>query len=130
MPGSNTTGDDSPPETPAGDPSECLRDCAQLLQRGPWQRMNENELRWQWTGPRQMTARELLGNAAEIHVFPSVNRRDTISVCLLSDGGVISYARDNGDWIHTLNGLSDLRYKIYELNLMPLPELGEFLRRA
>ncbi len=107
-------------------------DCPRVLKLGPWERMSEDELRWRWTGNNEVSLRQLLGEAAEIHSFPSAMQKDVIHICVfeLGMGGMISYERENGEWIHTVNGQAAFRYRVFELNLMPLEQLGTFLKRT
>jgi len=104
--------------------------CAEVIAKGSWERMDGDELRWVWQGERTIDPQTLLGDTADVQLFPSVTGNGSIAICVLEDGGLVSYQRENQEWLHTLNGVSAFRYKVYELNVVPIEELGALLKRT
>ena len=45
--------------------------------------------------------------------------RDTVVVCWLTDWGLISYARADGTWRHTVNTSTGFRRKLADLRIPP-----------
>jgi hypothetical protein len=60
---------------------------------------------------------DLLGDITGIHYFQSSRAKDTVWVVRLEDGGVISYRRLAGTWIHTLNTEEGFRRKLKQLEI-------------
>lgn len=127
-------------ETSPGDSSESVEptlsissdnadlSCTEVRSQGSWDRMDGKEIRWQWTGPKNIPLNDLLKQSIKTHPFPSVtNPEETIHLCKLADGGIISYNLETGHWLHTLNTATSFRRKIFELNLVPLESLRYFL---
>jgi len=61
---------------------------------------------------------ELLGGPADIRRFEDTRARDAVVVVKLEGGGLISYERANGTWLHTLNTASGFRRKLSELGIV------------
>ncbi|WP_013627194.1 hypothetical protein [Rubinisphaera brasiliensis] len=117
------------PQSPASN-NEAEIACAEVLAKGTWERMDGDQVRWVWKGDRNVSPRDLLGEQADLQLFPSVSGSGSIAICVLDDGGLVSYEREAGQWLHTLNGVSAFRYKVYELNVVPIEELGKLLKRT
>jgi hypothetical protein len=64
-----------------------------------------------------LSLRELLGPDVAIQEYQSPLARDPIFVAALADGGVISYARMDGTWVHTLGTAEGFRRKLAQLQL-------------
>ena len=60
---------------------------------------------------------DLLGDIAGIQLFQSPRAKDMVWVVCLEDGGVISYRRIAGTWIHTLNTEEGFRRKLEQLEI-------------
>ena len=60
---------------------------------------------------------DLLGAIAGIQQFQSPRAKDTVWVVCLDDGGMISYRRPAGTWIHTLNTEEGFRRKLEQLEI-------------
>ncbi len=102
--------------------------CADVLGRGDWKRMEGKEIRWNWSGSPHLPLAQLLDLELKTHRFPSVSGSgQSIHLCKLNDGGIISYELESGLWLHTLNTASSFRLKVFELNLVPLESLRYFL---
>ncbi|TVQ33613.1 MAG: hypothetical protein EA376_01795 [Phycisphaeraceae bacterium] len=64
-----------------------------------------------------MTLKALLGKAIDIPARRSANARDPVIVIELSGGGVISYEKPDGGFVHTLCDESGFRRKLDDLGL-------------
>jgi len=60
---------------------------------------------------------DLLGEDVIVRRFHSPGARDVVVVARLSDGGVISYQRPSGTWLHTLNTKEGFRRKLEQLEV-------------
>jgi len=60
---------------------------------------------------------ELLGADAGIQMAHSPKARDTVYITCLEDGGVISYSRLDGSWLHTLNTEVGFERKLRQLEI-------------
>lgn len=98
--------------------------------------MTRNDLqhRWPWkaipncpgrfvlaTGERAVPFATLLGPDHRVHEFRSEKARDLVLVAPLEDGGLISYVREDGSVVHTLNTLDGFARKLADLGIV----LGE-----
>ncbi len=94
--------------------------------------MTRRELhdRWQWRAipncpgrsvlvneDRRLSFETLLGRQATVREFISQNARDRVLVVPLIDGGVISYVRDDGSIVHTLNTPEGFARKLADLGI-------------
>ena len=101
-----------------------------ILSQGNWERMDGNEIRWQWVGAKNTPISQIVEPGVITHRFNSAsNGRHSIHLCKLSDGGIISYQLENNNWVHTLNTVNSFRMKVFELNLVPLESLRYFLTK-
>ena len=60
---------------------------------------------------------DLLGGVAGVQEFQSPRARDAVWVVCLEDGGTISYRRQDGTWLHTLNTKEGFRRKLEQLEI-------------
>ena len=60
---------------------------------------------------------ELLGSEAEASEHRVPEARDAVLVAELPDGGLISYRRDDGSYLHTLNTPEGFRRKLAQLGI-------------
>ena len=61
--------------------------------------------------------KELLNNQILIQIFTSEICRDAIYIGKYVDGGLLSYEKSDGTFVHTLNNLSGLTRKMSHLNI-------------
>ncbi|HNQ15186.1 MAG TPA: hypothetical protein PKM58_06460 [Pyrinomonadaceae bacterium] len=61
---------------------------------------------------------ELLGSEIEVQKFDRSNAKDTAFVARLDDGGLISYSRPDGTWVHTLCTRDGFDRKIRQLEII------------
>jgi hypothetical protein len=62
--------------------------------------------------PATYSIADLLGEVVNIQEFRSRKARDVVCVVCLDDGGMISYHRSDGTWLHTLNTTEGFRRKL------------------
>jgi hypothetical protein len=59
----------------------------------------------------------LLGQEARLAEFRVARARDIVLVARLTDGGLISYKRADGTYLHTLNTVSGFERKLMQLGI-------------
>lgn len=59
----------------------------------------------------------LIGASAPVHEYRLAHVRDPVIVIPLDDGGLISYRRANGSYLHTLNTRAGFARKLDQLGL-------------
>jgi hypothetical protein len=64
-----------------------------------------------------ITPRELLGDNAAIQIFTASSARDAVLVARLDGGGLISYQRVDGTYVHTLNNEAGFDRKLRDLGI-------------
>ena len=69
----------------------------------------------------RLSPRDLLGPAAEVHSYQVAGARDLVLVVRLDEGGLISYRRADGIYLHTLNTAEGFARKLRDLGI-ELPE--------
>jgi phage baseplate assembly protein gpV len=69
------------------------------------------------SGPSGVSPSELLGPAVDVteHVVPAAD--DPVLVARFRDGGLISYRKPNGTYVHTLNTADGLDRKLQQLGI-------------
>ncbi|MBT3274146.1 MAG: hypothetical protein HN368_13395 [Spirochaetales bacterium] len=60
---------------------------------------------------------DIAGPGAEIHVFNIATASDTVHVVEFADGGIISYQKDTGLFVHTLNNSTGFQRKLENLGI-------------
>lgn len=93
-------------------------------------RLKELHDRWQWTlipncpgrfvlvnEHRRISIETLLGAHATVQEFTSKKARDRVLVVPLEGGGLISYARADGNIVHTLNTQEGFTRKLADLGI-------------
>ena len=60
---------------------------------------------------------DLLGKNVIIQQFQTPQARDSVVIVRLDDGGIISYHRSSGTWLHTLNTEEGFRRKLEQLGI-------------
>lgn len=93
---------------------------AQVMSRAAWQPLPNVPGRFMLADPRQsLTVRDLVGQAATLHVIDSETTSDRILVVPLEGGGLISTRREDGHEVHTLNSDSEFRRRLLQLGIHP-----------
>ncbi len=60
---------------------------------------------------------DLLGFEMEVKQFQTSKAMDMVLIVPFSDGGIISYKREDGSYIHTLNNEDGFKRKLSDLNI-------------
>ncbi|MCG6156704.1 hypothetical protein [Rubinisphaera margarita] len=107
--------------------SATRKTCAQIMAGRNWKRMPGREIRWHAPDDQDQSVVEFLPEAGPINEFCSVDQNHRIQIIKCADGGIISYEVRPGRWLHTLQPIAAFRNRIFEMNLMPVEELGAFL---
>jgi hypothetical protein len=64
-----------------------------------------------------LSLRDLLGPEIASRQAHSLKAKDTVWIIRLEDGGIISYARPDGSWLHTLNTTEGFERKLRQLGI-------------
>jgi len=64
-----------------------------------------------------LSPEELLGQDIEMSTFQVAAAKDTVVVADLGDGGLISYKRADGTYLHTLNTIEGFERKLLSLGI-------------
>ena len=93
-----------------------------LQQHWPWEAIPNCPGRYRLaTGSRAVPIETLLGPDHRVQEFRSDKARDLVLVAPLEDGGLISYVREDGSVVHTLNTPDGFARKLADLGIV----LGE-----
>jgi hypothetical protein len=92
---------------------------ASLLAAGPWRPIPNCPGRLVWRGRRDLAPRDLLGAGVPVRIFHVDTAVDPVHIARLDDGGLISYARPDGAFVHTLNTPGGLARKLADLGIDP-----------
>jgi hypothetical protein len=68
-------------------------------------------------GPQAVSPRDLIGADVIIERFDREAADDIVLVVFVDGGGLLSYAKDDGGFVHTLNTQEGLRRKLKELGI-------------
>ena len=66
---------------------------------------------------QQYTLTEITGGRTDRMTFSTPKARDIVCVIILDDGGIISYKKEDGFFIHTLNNTSGFLKKLKMLDI-------------
>ena len=69
------------------------------------------------TSTNDLSPRELVGTDVEIRKFNVAAAKDTVLVAALDRGGLISYLRADGTYLHTLNTGEGFERKLLSLGI-------------
>ncbi|MBN1695967.1 MAG: hypothetical protein JW881_00515 [Spirochaetales bacterium] len=69
-------------------------------------------------GMSSLTIPEVVGMDIEVHCCTAAAAKDPVLFAALTDGGIISYKKEDGSFVHTLNTDSGFRRKLTMLGLM------------
>ena len=64
-----------------------------------------------------MSPEQLLGEAVDVSVYRVEAAKDTVLVVTLDEGGLISYQKPDGSFVHTLNTPEGFRRKLLQLGI-------------
>ena len=88
-----------------------------LLEAGKWQEIAGCPGRMVLRGGREATPQDLLGKAVEVRVFEVEGAPDPVHVGVVRGGGLISYRKPDGQFVHTLNTPEGLARKLEQLGI-------------
>jgi hypothetical protein len=69
------------------------------------------------SGMSHLTVFDLVGRHVTVSRLILTKAEDPVHVTALRDGGIISYEKDDGSFVHTLNTTSGFRRKLKELGI-------------
>ena len=67
--------------------------------------------------PSDLSPEALLGCPTELRLFPVAAAQDAVVVARLDKGGLISYSRTDGTYLHTLNTAEGFERKLSNLGV-------------
>ena|SRR5688500_18035909 len=103
-----------------------------LLSENELNRMNFRELksRWNWSPIRNCPGRfvwrgndkyispeEIIGAEIELSEFQTEKAKDTVIAGRITGGGLISYRKKDGTYLHTLNTIDGFERKLTQLGI-------------
>lgn len=71
-------------------------------------------------GRPDLSPQEIVGNEIQISAYRTSTAKDTVLVAAIEGGGLISYQRQDGTFLHTLNTPEGFARKLRQLGI-PLP---------
>jgi hypothetical protein len=90
---------------------------AELLACGDWAPIRGCPGRYVLRGGGAVAPAALVGADAPLARFTVAAARDPVLVAALAGGGLISYARPDGSWVHTLNTPAGFARKLAQLGI-------------
>jgi hypothetical protein len=95
---------------------------AELRARDGWAPIAGCPGRYVLRGGGAIAPAALVGDDAPLARFTVAGARDPVHVAALAGGGLISYARPDGTWVHTLNTPDGFARKLTQLGIaLPTP---------
>src|SRR5689334_14996534 len=91
----------------------------QLMQARDWQPIRNCPGRYVLHGERTALLRpqDILEDEIEVNEFKVAAAKDTVLVVKLEGGGLITYRRDDGSFLHTLNTMPGFQRKLAQLGI-------------
>ncbi len=89
----------------------------EIYGRFPWKEIHSCPGRYILTGNKQFSIIEILGEETETYLYNSDNTKDPFYLIEFTGGGLISYLKEGGRLIHTLNTSDGLLRKLDDLNI-------------
>jgi hypothetical protein len=90
---------------------------AAVYAAGHWRPIRHCPGRHVADGPSGSTPLELAGPGGNVQVFLVERAPDPVHVVVLSDGGLISYRKADGRFLHTLNTAEGFERKLQQLGI-------------
>jgi hypothetical protein len=66
---------------------------------------------------RNISPQDLIGVEIQFREFQSKNAKDTVIIGRFIDGGLISYRKNEGTYLHTLNTIDGFERKLSQLGI-------------
>ena len=89
----------------------------EIFQRYRWGPIRNCPGRYRLVPSGSVSVEDLVGADAPVYSYRSIHAHDTVLVCELADGGIISYMRKDGLVVHTLNDSDGFARKIRQLEI-------------
>ena len=90
----------------------------QLLEKWDWKPIRNCPGRLILSGAKaDLSCEELLGEAARVGIYSVDAAKDTVLVVKLDEGGLISYKKADGSFVHTLNTPEGFQRKLLQLGI-------------
>jgi hypothetical protein len=90
----------------------------ELFDTWQWRPIQNCPGRYKLAGASLFLPMEALIGGEKVMKFQVEGARDTVLVTRLKDGGVISYRRRNGSYLHTLNTAEGFSRKLMQLGIV------------
>ena len=98
------------------------RSVRELMTSWPWRPIRGCPGRFVLAGgPRRLTVEELAGEGARVHRIAVSGLSDGVAGACLEGGGLITYEREDGTVVHTLNTLEGMARKLHALGIALRP---------
>ena len=89
-----------------------------VLKMGRWAAMRDCPGRYTLKDvPPRFSISDVLSSEVPVNEAHSPKAVDTVWIARLEDGGVISYARGDGSWLHTLNTVEGFERTLNQLEI-------------
>lgn len=89
-----------------------------LRRRGNWKPIRNCPGRYVLSGVQPgLSPQELVDSGVQLRQFQVDTAKDLVVVARLDGGGLISYQRDDGSYVHTLNTAEGFRRKLSQLGV-------------
>jgi hypothetical protein len=90
----------------------------ELMTKWDWKPIRDCPGRYKMSAsPADLSPADLLRPEAEVKMFQVASARDTVVVASLGGGGLISYKRADGSYLHTLNTADGFERKLKDLGI-------------
>ena len=91
----------------------------ELMTRWDWKPIRDCPGRYKMSASSaDLSPEDLLGSEAEVKTFQVTSAKDTVVVASLRGGGLISYKRADGSYLHTLNTAEGFERKLTDLGIV------------
>lgn len=91
---------------------------AELLKKFDWRPIRNCPGRYVLRGAKNdLRVEELTGQEAQVSLYRTSATRDVVVVAALDEGGIISYQREDGSLLHTLNTPAGFHRKLRQLGI-------------
>jgi hypothetical protein len=90
----------------------------ELMTKWNWKPIRDCPGRYKmFASPADLSPEDLLGPDVEVRTFQVSAAKDTVMVASLVGGGLISYKRADGSYLHTLNTAEGFERKLTDLGI-------------
>lgn len=90
----------------------------ELKTKWDWKPIHNCPGRYILSGPQgTLPPAGLLGHEVQLNEFRVARAKDIVVVARLRDGGIISYKRADGTYLHTLNTVAGFERKLMQLGI-------------